>query len=127
MGHVIRMWYAVYLVALHLQFGEGVRSHLCMDEWNRPTSICSWLSLTQAVQGKLIPTGLALVLGIKTQSLEAFSQYSVFHLWFVHSEVRMPCLTRLFERFHAAGTNGLLDLNFSWRASEDPLKRPYKI
>ena len=27
-----RLW----LVATHLQFGEGARPHLCKDEWNRP-------------------------------------------------------------------------------------------
>ena len=40
-----------------------------------------WLSLTQAVRSKLIPTSLALILGIKTRSLKVFSQYPLFHLW----------------------------------------------
>ena len=81
--------------APYSQFGEEARPRLCMDEWNRPTSVRRRLSLTQAVQGKLIPTGLALVLGIKTtRSLKVFSQYSAFHLWFVHSEARMPSLAR---------------------------------
>ena len=60
----------------HSQFGEGARPHLCMYEWNRPTPVCRQLSLTQAAQGKPIPTGLALVLGTKAWSLETFSQYS---------------------------------------------------
>ena len=59
-----------------------------MDEWNRPTPIHRRLSLTQATRGKPIPTGLAPVSGTKARSLEAFSQYSVFHLSFVHSEAR---------------------------------------
>ena len=125
MGHAIRTRSAVCLEAP--QFGEGARPHLCMNEWNRATPVRRRLSLTQAVRGKFIPTGLALVLGIKTQSLEVFSQYSAFHLWFVHSEARIPSPARLFKRFHAAGTNGCLDLNLSWQASEDPFKRPYKI
>ena len=39
----------------------------------------------------------------------------------------MPSPARLSKRFRAAGTNGRLDLSLSWRASEDTLKRPYKI
>ena len=78
--HAVRTWYAICSEAPHLQFGEEARTHLCMDEWNCPTSVCRWLSLTQAARGKPIPTGLGLVLGTKTQSLEAFSQYSTFYL-----------------------------------------------
>ena len=65
MGHDVKTWSAVCSEAPHLQFGEGARPHLCMDEWNRPTSVRRRLSLTQAVRGKIIPIGLALVLGIK--------------------------------------------------------------
>ena len=114
MGHAIGTWSAVCSKVPHLQCPEGVRPHLCMDEWNYPTPVCKQLSLIQAVQGKLIPTGLALLLGIKTQSLEIFSQYSTFQLWFVHSEVQMPSPARSFQTICAAGTNGCLDLNFSW-------------
>ena len=126
-GHAVRIWSAVYSEAPHSQFGEGARSHLCMDEWNRPTPVRRRLSLTQAARGKPIPTGAVPVLGTKTWSLEAFSQYSVFHLWLVHSEARMPNLARLSKRFRAPGTNRRLDLSLTWRLSEDPLKRPYKI
>ena len=31
------------------------------------------------------------------------------------------------ERFRAADINGRLDLSLTWRVSEDPLKRSYKI
>ena len=65
--------------------------------------------------------------GYKSTEPEVFSQYSAFHLWFVHSEARMPNPVRLSKRFHAAGTNERLDFSLSWRASKDPLKRPYKI
>ena len=118
---------AVCSKAPHSQFGEGARPHLCMDEWNRPIPVRRRLSIAQAVQGKLIPTRRALVLDVKTWSLEVFSQCSAFHLWFVHSEARMPSPARLSKRFCAAGTNGHLDLSLSWRAFEDPLKRAYKI
>ena len=79
-GHTVSTWSAVFSEALHSQFGEGARPHLCMDEWNRSTPVRRRLSLTQAARGKPIPTGLAPVSGIKARSLEAFSQYSVFHL-----------------------------------------------
>ena len=79
-GHAVRTWSAVCSEAPHSQFGEGARPHLCMDEWNRPTPIRRRLSLTQAARGKPIPTGLAPVSGTNARSLEAFSQYSVFHL-----------------------------------------------
>ena len=78
-GHAVSTWSAVCSEAPHSQFGEGARPHLCMDEWNRPTPVRRRLSLTQA-RGKPIPTGLAPVSGTKARSLEAFSQYSVFHL-----------------------------------------------
>ena len=107
MEHAIRMWSAVSLEALYLQFGKGARLHLCMDEWNCPTPVGRRLSLTQTVRGKLIPTGLALVLGIKLWSLEVCSQYTVFHLWFFHSEAPMPSPARLFKRFRAADTNSV--------------------
>ena len=71
-GHTVRTWSAVCSEAPHWQFGEVARPHLCMDEWNRPTPVCRRLSLTQAVRGKSIPTGLAPVSGTKARSLEAF-------------------------------------------------------
>ena len=92
-----------------------------MDERNAS------MSLTQAVRGKLIPAGLALVLSIKTRNLKVFSQYRAFYLKFVHSEARMPNPAKLFKKFRAAGTNERLDIYLSWKAPEDLLKRPYKI
>ena len=121
MGHAIRRWSAVCSAVPHSQFGKGAKSHLCMDEWNSPTPVCRRLSLTQAVRGKLIPKGLALVLGIKIRILKIFSQYSAFHSWFVHSEARMPIPARLFNRFRTISKNRRLDRSLCWRASEDPL------
>ena len=94
-GHAVSTWSAVCSEAPHSQFGEGAIPYLCMDEWDRPTPVHRRLSLTQAARGNPIPTGLAPVPGTKAQSLEAFSQYSAFHLWFVHSEARMPSPARL--------------------------------
>ena len=51
-----------------LQFGEGARLHLCMNEWNCSTLVRRRLSLTQAVQDNLNPTVLALVMGMKANS-----------------------------------------------------------
>ena len=64
-GHAVRTWSAVCSGTPHLQFGEGARPHLCMDEWNRQTPVRRRLSLTQAAGGKPIPTGLAPVPGTK--------------------------------------------------------------
>ena len=47
-GHIVGTWSVVCSEAPHSQFGEGVRPHLCMDKWNRPTPVCRRLSLTQA-------------------------------------------------------------------------------
>ena len=58
-GHAVSTWSAVCSEVPHSQFGEGLRPHLHMDEWNRPTPVCRQLSLTQAAWGKPIPTGLA--------------------------------------------------------------------
>ena len=65
-GHAVSTWSAVCSEAPHSQFGEEARPYLCMDEWNRPTSVRRRLSLTQAARGKPIPTGLALVSGHKS-------------------------------------------------------------
>ena len=79
-GQAVSTWSAVCSEAPHSQFGQGARPHLYMDEWNRRTPIRRRLSLTQAARGKPIPTGLVPFPGTKARSLEAFSQYSVFHL-----------------------------------------------
>ena len=126
-GHTVRTWSAVCSEAPHSQFGEGARTHLFIDKWNRPTPVHRRLSLTQAARDKPIPTDLAPVSGTKARTKEAFSQYSVLHLWFVHSETQMPSLARLSKRFRAADTNGRLDHSLTWRVSENPLKRPYKV
>ena len=51
--------------------------------------ICAWtngiaqhqqLTSAQIVRGKLNPTDLALIVGMKARSPDVFSKYSVFHL-----------------------------------------------
>ena len=44
MEHAVSTWSAVCSKAPHSQFSEGARPHLCMDEWNRPTSVLRRLS-----------------------------------------------------------------------------------
>ena len=68
-GHAVITWSAVCSEAPNLQFSEGARPHLCMDEWNRPTPIRRRLILTQAARGKPIPIGLAPVPFTKGRSL----------------------------------------------------------
>ena len=71
-GHAIKPWFAVCSEAPHLQFGEGARPRLCMDEWNRPTPVNRRLSLTKAARGKPIPTGLVPVPSTKSRSWKHF-------------------------------------------------------
>ena len=78
-GQAVSTWSAVYSEAPHSQFDERARPHLCMDKWNRPTSVRRRLSLTHAARGEPITTCLEPVSGTKARSLEAFSQYYVFH------------------------------------------------
>ena len=77
-GHIVSTWCAVCSEAPHSQFDKGARPHLCMDKWNRPTSVRRRLSFTQAARGKPIPTGLAPVRGIKARSLEHFHNTPCF-------------------------------------------------
>ena len=79
-GHVVRTWSAVCSEVPHSQFDERARPIFAMGVWNRPTPVRRRLCLTQAARGKTIPTSLAPVPGTKARSLEALSQYSVFHL-----------------------------------------------
>ena len=54
-----------------------------MDEWNHPTPVHRWLSLTQAAQGKPIPTGLAPVPGTKHEAWKHFhnTPFSICYLF----------------------------------------------
>ena len=65
-GMLLKGGLRFYSEAPHAQFGEGARPHLCMYEWNRPTSAHRRLSSTQAVWGKLNVAGLTLALDKKT-------------------------------------------------------------
>ena len=88
-----------------------------MDERNRSIPVRRRLSLNQDVLGGLIPSGPELTLEMKARNLEVLSKQSVFHLCFVHYFKRMSTSNKLSNCFHAAGTNGRLDLSFPWCAS----------
>ena len=126
-GHAVRTWSSVCSEALHSQFGEGARPHLCIDERNRPTPVRRRLSLTQAARGKLIPIGLAPAPGHK--NMESGSIFTVLRFPFVICLFRRRTSSpaKLSKRFRAPGTNGCLDLSLTWQVSKGPLKRPYKI
>ena len=59
-----------------LLLGEESRPHWCVDKWNRPTPVRRRLTLTKTVN----PTSPALVLGMKTPSLDLFSACSIYNL-----------------------------------------------
>ena len=121
-GYAVRTWYAVCSEAAHSQFDKGARPHLCMDEWNRPTSVRRRLSLTQAARGKLIPTGLSTGPGHKNTT--PGSIFTILRLPFVICPFRSAdanCGKVDQKRFCAPGTNGRLNLSLTWRVSEIPL------
>ena len=73
------------LLGRSLRFVQWRRTQNLVKERN---PICAWtngiaqqqFAGDQMFWGKLIPIGLALTMGMKTRSLDALSQYSVFHL-----------------------------------------------
>ena len=126
-GHTVRTWSVVCSEAPHLQFGEGARSHLCMDEWNCPTPVRRRLSLTQAARGKPIPTSLALVPGTKARSLEALHS-TLLSICDLSIQKRGCQVWKGYPKDSAKlAQTSVLDLSLTWRVSEDQLKRPYKI
>ena len=78
--YMYRIWSVVCSRVPHLEFSEGAKPYLCMDKLNHQNQYTGDLSFNEAVWGKLNPTGLALVNGIKAWSLDVLSQYSAFHL-----------------------------------------------
>ena len=94
-GHAVSTWSAVCSEAPHSRFDEGARPHLCMDEWNRPTPVHRWLSLTQAARDKPNPTGLAPVSGTKHGAWKYFhsTPFSIFDLYF------LCCISKAFLYF----------------------------
>ena len=61
----------------------------------------------------------------KVKELIRSIQHSIHGLSTQNCECQVQ--QRLCKRFHTAGTNRHLNLSFFWQASEDPLKRPYRI
>ena len=90
MGHVIRTWSAVCLEAPHYAIRGRSETPFVHGRVESPNTSPQAVELNPNSSQKPIPTALVLVLGIKTRSLEVFSQYSTLYLWFFHSEGRMP-------------------------------------
>ena len=111
--HAVKTWSAVCSEALHSQFGEGARPHLCMDEWNRSTPVRRQLSLTQAARGKPIPTGLAPVPGKKHGARKHFQNtpFSICDLSIQKREcqIRQGC-TKYFAQLAQTGVWILVSL-----------------
>jgi len=80
-GQEVNMWSAVCSSALHLQFAEGTKPHLCIVEHNSPTPVCRRFSLTQEGLGRVIPSSEGPGDGINVWKREVFFCHSVFHLW----------------------------------------------
>ena len=120
MGSDVQTWSTVCSGAPHSHFSEGARAHLCMHEWNRPTPIRKWLSLTQTVRLKLLLTSLVLVLDVEARNLGC-----------IFTVLRIPSKICPWEALissqHCFGTNGRLDLSLSWQASEQLFKRLFRI
>ena len=82
------VWLVVCSEAPHLQFENGARLHLCIDEQHRSTTERRRLILTQDAQGKSI--GLVLALGMKACIADTLLEYLMFHFVFAYWAARMP-------------------------------------
>ena len=71
MGNAIKAWSAVCSAAQNCNLVKKRHPLCARKKCNRPTSVRKRLSLTQAVRGKLIPTGLAVILGMKTRRMNS--------------------------------------------------------
>ena len=111
MGQDVIMFSAVCSFALHLQAAVEVILHLRVSEQNGPTPVRKLLNLTHAGLGKIILCGVGLTSLINVWSLEAFSRYSMLHLYSAHCVTPMPDWAGLFSSSNAAGTNECLDLS----------------
>ena len=64
---------------IHSQSGKGAIPHRAWTNGIAQYQSSRQLTLSQAVPSKPISTSLVLVMSMKVQSLDVFSQYSVFH------------------------------------------------
>ena len=62
MGHAVKTWSVVRSMAPHSQFGKRARPHCAWTNGIAQHQYAGDLTLTQAVQSELIPTGLVLAL-----------------------------------------------------------------
>jgi len=112
--HEASMRLAVWSSALHLQFVEGTKPHLCIVERNSPMLVRRWFSLTQEGLGRIIPGGEGPAEGINVMRWDVFFCHSVFHSSFAQRATVVLDLSRSFSSSSAAGTKGCLDLSSRW-------------
>ena len=70
MRHAVRTWSAVCSEAPHLQFSEGTRPHLCLDEWNCPAPVCRQVELNPSCSGQAHPNRPGIGPGYKNMEPE---------------------------------------------------------
>ena len=92
-----------------------------------PTPARRRLSSTQAVIGQVHPNSPGT--GSRYKNTEPGCILTILRVPFMVCPLRSADAktARLFKRFRTAGTNGRINLSLTWRVSEDPPKRPYKI
>ena len=67
--------------------------------------------------------------GPEYENTEPECTFTIPYIPFMICPLRSPDVKsgEFVKRFHATGTNERLDLNLSWQASEDPLRRLFNI
>ena len=94
MEHAIKTWSAV-CSALNCNLVKNRHFICARKKCNRPISVRKQLSLTQAIRDKLIPTGLALILGMKTRRMYSHKTSRFIYSFSTQNcgyQVRQGCL-----------------------------------
>ena len=112
MLHVVPNVWGMLLGAPLMQLGKG-ETPFVHGQMELPNTSPQAAELNPSCLGQAHPNRPGTGPGHKNMEPEVFSQYSTFHLWFLHLEVQMPSPARLSKKFCAAGTNGCLDLSLS--------------
>ena len=102
---------AVCSFAPHSQATLETTTYLCVSKRNRAMPVRRRLSLTHAGLVKPNPGGIGLTSLINVWSVEAFSRYSMHHLYSAHRATLLHDWAGLFSSSSAACTNGYLDLS----------------
>ena len=127
MGHAIRTWSTVCSAAPHLQFSEGARPHLCVNERRIANTSPKAVELNPSCLEQAHSNRPGTGSGYKNTNLGSILK--ILRVQFMVRPLRSTDAksNKVVQRFRAAGTNGRLNLSFSWRASKDLLKRIYNL